>query len=134
MRFVEVALFGVYMAPIPVMIGAACLVLIALRRLVDHFGLLHHVWHSALFVYAWYMITFSSRSEVCRCRALTEIGARQAKRWKRRPPDVTSDRDNMKPRRRVVPILITLGYGRGRGCGLARLGNVADLHGCALDA
>ena len=60
MRFVEVDLFGVYVAPISVMMMAAWLVLIALRRVADHFGLLRHVWHPALFVFACYMIVLSS--------------------------------------------------------------------------
>jgi hypothetical protein len=59
MRFVEVDLFGVYVAPISVMMMAAWLVLIALRRVADHFGLLRHVWHPALFVFACYMIVLS---------------------------------------------------------------------------
>jgi hypothetical protein len=60
MKFVEVDLFGVYVAPISVMMAAAWLVLIALRRVADHFGLLRHVWHPALFVFAFYMIVLSS--------------------------------------------------------------------------
>ena len=60
MRFVEVDLFGVYVAPISVMMAAAWLVLIALRRVADHFGLLRLVWHPALFVFAFYMIVLSS--------------------------------------------------------------------------
>ena len=60
MRFVEVDLFGVYVAPISVMMMAAWLVLIALRRVADHFGLLRLVWHPALFVFAFYMIVLSS--------------------------------------------------------------------------
>ena len=60
MRFAEVNLFGVYVAPMSVMMAAAWLVLIALRRAADHFGLLRHVWHPALFVFAAYMITLSS--------------------------------------------------------------------------
>jgi hypothetical protein len=60
MNFTEVNLFGVYVAPISLMMVAAWLVLIALRRVADHFGLLHHVWHPALFVYACYMIILSS--------------------------------------------------------------------------
>ena len=31
-----------------------------LRRLADRFGLLRHVWHPALFVFATYMIVLSS--------------------------------------------------------------------------
>jgi hypothetical protein len=42
------------------MMVAAWLVLIALRRVADHFGLLRHVWHPALFVFAVYTITLSS--------------------------------------------------------------------------
>ena len=60
MNFVEVDLLGVYVAPISVMMVAAWLVLIALRRAADHFGLLRHVWHPALFVFAAYMILLSS--------------------------------------------------------------------------
>jgi len=60
MSFAEVDLFGVYVAPISVMMVAAWLVLIVLRRVADHFGLLRHVWHPALFVFACYIITLSS--------------------------------------------------------------------------
>ena len=60
MSFAEVDLFGVYVAPISVMMVAAWFVLIALRRVADHFGLLHQVWHPALFVFAVYMILLSS--------------------------------------------------------------------------
>jgi len=60
MSFTEVNLFGVYVAPISMMMVAAWLVLIALRRVADHFGLLRHVWHPALFVFACYMIVLSS--------------------------------------------------------------------------
>jgi hypothetical protein len=60
MRFSELNLFGVYVAPIsPMMIGAA-LILIAVRRLADHLGLLQHVWHPALVVFAVYLILLSS--------------------------------------------------------------------------
>ena len=60
MRFSEIDLFGVYVAPISVMMVTAWLVLIALRRVADHFGLLRHIWHPALFVFASYMIVLSS--------------------------------------------------------------------------
>jgi protein AaeX len=59
-RFAEINLFGVYVAPISVMMLAAWLVLIALRRVADHFGLLRHVWHPPLFVFALYLIVLSS--------------------------------------------------------------------------
>jgi hypothetical protein len=41
------------------MMVGAWLVLIALRRGADHFGLLRHVWHPALFVFAVYLIVLS---------------------------------------------------------------------------
>jgi hypothetical protein len=60
MSFAEVDVYGVYVAPISVMMVAAWIVLIALRRMADHFGLLRYVWHPALFVSAIYMIVLSS--------------------------------------------------------------------------
>jgi hypothetical protein len=60
MNFAEVDLFGVYVAPISVMMVGAWFVLIALRRVADHFGLLRHVWHPALFIFAAYMILLSA--------------------------------------------------------------------------
>ena len=60
MRFVEVDLFGVYVAPISLMIVGAWLVTVALRRTASRFGLLRYVWHPALFVFATYIIVLSS--------------------------------------------------------------------------
>jgi hypothetical protein len=60
MGFAEVNIFGVYVAPISVMMAGAWLVLITLRRVADRFGLLRHVWHPALFLFAVYMIVLSS--------------------------------------------------------------------------
>ena len=60
MRFTEINLFGVYVAPISLMMVGAWLVTIALRRVADRFGLLRYVWHPALFVFAVYMIVLSS--------------------------------------------------------------------------
>ena len=60
MRFAEFNLFGVYVAPVSVMMPTAWLVLIALRRVADHYGLLRHVWHPPLFVFASYLIVLSS--------------------------------------------------------------------------
>jgi hypothetical protein len=59
MSFSEVNLFGVYVAPISLLMVAAWLILIALRRIVARFGLLRHVWHPALFVLAVYTIVLS---------------------------------------------------------------------------
>jgi protein AaeX len=60
MRFTDINLFGVYVAPISLMMVAAWLILVALRRVADRFGLLRHVWHPALFVFSIYMILLSS--------------------------------------------------------------------------
>jgi protein AaeX len=60
MRFTDIDLFGVYVAPISVMMVAAWFVTIALRRVAARFGLLRHVWHPALFVFAIYVIVLSS--------------------------------------------------------------------------
>ena len=60
MRLSEVNLFGVYVAPISVMMVVAWLATITLRRVIVRFDLLRYVWHPALFVFAVYMILLSS--------------------------------------------------------------------------
>jgi uncharacterized protein DUF1656 len=60
MSFTEINLFGVYVAPISVMMVGAWLVTIALRRTASRFGLLQRVWHPGLFVFAVYIIILSS--------------------------------------------------------------------------
>jgi hypothetical protein len=59
-RLSEVNLFGVYVAPISVIMFATWLATITLRRVADRFDLLRHVWHPALFVLAIYVILLSS--------------------------------------------------------------------------
>lgn len=59
MRYAEIDLLGVYVAPIALMIVAAWLLLLPVRRLAEHFGLLRFVWHPALFVFAVYTILLS---------------------------------------------------------------------------
>jgi protein AaeX len=59
-RFTEINLFGVYVAPISVIMVAAWVVTIGLRRVVARFGLLRYVWHPSLFAFAVYMIVLSS--------------------------------------------------------------------------
>ena len=49
MSFTEINLFGVYVAPAALMMAAAWLMLVAVLRIADRFGLLRHVWHPALF-------------------------------------------------------------------------------------
>jgi protein AaeX len=60
MKFTEMDIFGVYVAPISLMMVAAWVILVVLRRIADRFGLLQRVWHPALFVFAVYMIILSS--------------------------------------------------------------------------
>lgn len=60
MSFSEINLFGVYVAPISLMLVAACVGTIALRRIAHHSRLLRHVWHPPLFLGAVYMIVLSS--------------------------------------------------------------------------
>ena len=59
MRFTEINLFGVYVAPISIMMIEAWLVTIVLGRVADRWGLLRYVWHPALFVFAMYIILLS---------------------------------------------------------------------------
>ena len=59
MRFDEINLFGVYVAPMSLMLVGAWVVTVTLRRIVARFGLLQHVWHPALFVFAVYVIVLS---------------------------------------------------------------------------
>jgi len=60
MRLAEIDVFGVYVAPISVMMVGAWLITIALRRLASRFGMLQHVWHPALFMFSVYIIILAS--------------------------------------------------------------------------
>ena len=60
MRFTDINLFGVYVAPISIMLIEAWFVTFVLRRVAARWGLLRYVWHPALFVFAVYIIVLSS--------------------------------------------------------------------------
>ena len=60
MRFTDINLFGVYVAPISIMMIEAWIITIVLRRVAGRWGLLRHVWHPALFVFAVYIIVLAS--------------------------------------------------------------------------
>ena len=60
MRFTDINLFGVYVAPISIMMIESWLITIVLRRVACRWGLLRYVWHPALFVFAVYIIVLSS--------------------------------------------------------------------------
>jgi protein AaeX len=59
-KFAEVDLFGVYVAPISLLMVAAWFVTMALRRVAGRFDLLRYVWHPALFVFSVYIVVLSS--------------------------------------------------------------------------
>ena len=60
MRFSEINLLGVYVAPISVVMAVAWILLLITRRLVVRVGLSEYVWHPALFSLAIYVIFVSS--------------------------------------------------------------------------
>ncbi len=60
MRFAEIDLFGVYVAPLSLNLVGAWFATIALRRVAARFGLLRPAWHPALSVSAEYIIVLSS--------------------------------------------------------------------------
>jgi protein AaeX len=60
LKFFEIDLLGVYVAPISVLMIAAWPVAILVRRIASRSGLLRYVWHPALFDFAVYMIVLSS--------------------------------------------------------------------------
>jgi protein AaeX len=59
-RFTEINLPGVFVAPMSLMMVVAWIVAIGLRRIAARFGLLRDVWHPAMFVFAVYMIVVST--------------------------------------------------------------------------
>lgn len=60
MSFTEINLFGVYVAPISILMVIAWLLFVLLRRLANRFRLFRYVWHPSLFGIALYVITLSS--------------------------------------------------------------------------
>jgi hypothetical protein len=60
MNLTETNLFGVYVAPVSMLIIVVWVATIVLRRAADRFGLLRYVWHPPLFVFAVYVILLSS--------------------------------------------------------------------------
>ena len=60
MRFAEIDLFGLYVAPMALLIVVAWLVTIVLRRLAARTGVLAWVWHPGLFVFAVYVVVLAS--------------------------------------------------------------------------
>jgi protein AaeX len=59
-RFIEVDLWGVYVAPMSLMMIGAWFIAMGLRRIASRFGGLRYIWHPALFVFALYVTALSS--------------------------------------------------------------------------
>jgi protein AaeX len=59
-RFVEIDLLGVYVAPISLLMVAAWAFTVGLRWIAARFDMLRYVWHPALFVFDIYVIVLSS--------------------------------------------------------------------------
>lgn len=60
MSFVEIDVFGVYVAPIVPMMLAAFLVTLALRWIAVTVGLFRWIWHPALFEFSVYLIVLAA--------------------------------------------------------------------------
>jgi hypothetical protein len=59
-RFSEINLLGVYIAPIALLLAVSWVIVIGLRRIAARYGLLRYVWHPSLFVFSVYMIVLAS--------------------------------------------------------------------------
>jgi hypothetical protein len=59
-KFTELNVLGVYVAPISAMMIAAWVATVALRRLASRFGWFRNIWHPALFEFAIYIMVLSS--------------------------------------------------------------------------
>ena len=60
MRFTEINLFGLYVAPITLIMAVGWVAYVLVRRTGDRFSLTQRVWHPALFELALYVIIVSS--------------------------------------------------------------------------
>lgn len=58
-RYSEISILGIYLAPFAVMMLGAWLIALPLRILGDRMGIERHVWHPALFTIAGYIIVLS---------------------------------------------------------------------------
>jgi hypothetical protein len=59
MRFSEIDLFGVYVAPISLVVVVAWATVIGMRRIAARIGFQRYVWHPSLFVFSVYLIVLS---------------------------------------------------------------------------
>jgi hypothetical protein len=59
MKYTEVNVLGIYIAPFALMMLAAWLITMLLQRIADRVGVARRVWHPALFNVAVYVIVLS---------------------------------------------------------------------------
>ena len=59
MRYAELDIFGVYLAPIAPMMVVAWIAMVPLRWAAYRAGVMRHVWHPALFGFALYLIVLA---------------------------------------------------------------------------
>jgi hypothetical protein len=59
-RFNEIDLFGIYVAPIGSLLVVSWVIVAGLRWIAARYGLLPRVWHPSLFIFSVYMIVLSS--------------------------------------------------------------------------
>ena len=69
MRFVEIDVFGIYVALISVVLLVGWITISGMRRVAARFGLLRHAWRPALFVFADYVIVLSAWCSLSRIEA-----------------------------------------------------------------
>jgi hypothetical protein len=60
MRYSEINIFGVYVSPMSVMLLAAWVILVLIRRVADAAGVSRAIWHPALASLAIYVIVLSA--------------------------------------------------------------------------
>ena len=60
MSYSNIDIFGVYVAPIAVMLPIAWVATLAFRLAANRFGLLRWVWHPALFVFSVFLVFLST--------------------------------------------------------------------------
>lgn len=60
MRYSNVDVYGVYIAPIAAILPVAWVATLVFRRVANRFGLLRWVWHPALFVFSVFIVILSA--------------------------------------------------------------------------
>ncbi len=111
MRFAEINLFGVYVAPISVIMVAAWVATIALRRFAARFGLLRYVWHPSLVCVRRLHDRAVVDGFVCRTMTDAELRSREEVAPgtpAQDQPRLPSAGSRSRRRVRVLPLLVTV--------------------------